>query len=99
MARVIVNKDIQISLVEETWWSGDLEGKPVEVHAKIYRCDVGEWRGQIGASAHLHSIGGGHLMTYGGAPKAEKLCWGSSRDEAIQKALAALEARDDLTVK
>jgi hypothetical protein len=99
MGQVQVKKDCEITLFEETWWLGELDGNPVEVHAKIYRCDAGRWRGQIGASVHLHSSGGGHLMVYGGGPNPEKLTWAVSRDEAVQKALAALEARDDLTVK
>jgi hypothetical protein len=98
MSKVKVNRDVEVSLIEETWWTGELDGKTVDVHSKIYRCDKGQWQGQIGASAHLHAVGGGHVMVYGGAPKPENLCWARSRDEAVQKALAALEARDDLKV-
>ena len=99
MGQVKVNRDVEVSLVEETWWSGELDGNPVEVHAKVYRCDAGKWRGRFGASVHLHSVGKGHLMAYGGGPKPEDLCWAGTRDEAVQKALIALEARDDLKVK
>jgi len=39
-------------------------------------------------------------MFFSGGPKnPEKMSWAHSRDEAVQKALAVLEARDDLAVK
>jgi len=87
MARLRVKKDVQISLVEETWWSGDLDGKPLAVYAKVFRCDQGEWEGQIGASANLHRPKGGGFTVSSGPPNPEELCWGNSREDAIEKAL------------
>ena len=94
MSKLKVNRDRDISLIEESWWTGDLDGKSVDIHTLVYRCYLGQMCGQFGASSHICS--GGKVMINGGGPKPEKLCWADSRDEAVQMALVALEARDDL---
>ena len=96
MARVTIDRDSHIALIEDAWWEGYMEGRQVEVHAKVYRCDMGENRGRFSANAHLHSKGGGHLTMYAGMPDPSKLAWSESREAAVDAALTKLEAREDL---
>jgi hypothetical protein len=96
MARLEIKRSSHISLVEEAWWIGELDGKEVEIHAKIYRCDSGPRSGQFGTNAHLHRIGGGEAMLYRGAPNPENLFWADTRDGAIEGSLKRLASKDDL---
>ena len=96
MGQVKVNRNYQLTKIEESWLNGELDGAPLDVHVIIYRCEAGEWANQIGAQAHIHKLGGGHLLKSSGAPDVKKLHWAPTRNEAVSDALNSLEAKLDL---
>lgn len=98
MSKLSIDTTEQFSLIEEIWCKGSLDGKPVAVHAKVYRCNVGQWQGRFGAKAHLHPEHGGQVKLTAGILVGEKLVWGKTKKEAIDAALTQLESQDNLKV-
>jgi hypothetical protein len=98
MGKVIIDRDRQVSKVEERWLSGTLGLDSVDVHVLVYRL-IQAAQIQFAATAHVHKKpGGGKMMFSSGAPKLDNLRWVNSVDAAVSVALDILEAREDAKV-
>ena len=97
MGNVLVNRDQQLAQIEERWLSGMVDVEAVAIHVLVYRRDEAGTT-QMGASAHVHKVGGGHIMVWSGPPKLDDITWSTSAEAAVSLALDILEARQDLNV-
>jgi hypothetical protein len=96
MPRLEIKKNSPITLIEETWWRGELDGKEVAIYAKIFRSDAGARIGKIGALAEIRSVRRGGFMGYGGAPDPEKIHWAATRELAVAEALNQLVLKHEV---
>lgn len=93
MSQLTIDRSHQLSLIEEVWLEGKLGADSVSIRAKVYRCDAGNWQGQFGVDACVATAG---IMTGPRPPKVERFVWGTTKEAAIQAALAKLESENGI---
>ena len=74
-----------VSRIEERWWMLERNS----IHAKIYKCHRGRWKGMFGVNAHMHQRRGGGIAT-SGPPNLEALHWADDLETAVKNALECL---------